>query len=581
MFLVDRMILVGALLLLVGIVSSKFSARLGLPVLVLFLGVGMLAGSEGIGGIYFNNPTIAHGIGSLALAIILFDGGLRTSLRAVRLVWKPALVLATAGVLVTALITGAAAAAVLGMSLLQGVLLGSIIGSTDAAAVFLVLRSRGVRLGERLSSLLEIESASNDPMAIFLTIGVLEMLLGRVEFGPGLLKLFVLQMGVGAVMGLIGGRVASWAINRINLEAAGLYPLLTWTSGMLTFGITAALGGSGFLAVYIAGIILGNGRLVFQSSTLVFHDGLAWMAQITMFVVLGLLSFPSALMEVAGQSVLIALVLMLVARPAAVGLLMLPFRYSLREIVFLSWTGLKGAVPVILGTYPLLFGLEGGGLFFNVVFFVVLISATVQGWSLAPVARFLGLQQPEEPAPPATLEITSLRDVDGDIVEYTVSPASRACSHTLREMAFPDGAVVAMITRGEEIIPPRGSTRIEAGDHVFVVMRSGMKPLIDRAFSDRDAPVEELPPAVEFPLSGHTTVADLADFYGVMVHDDPALTLAEAMHRRLARPVRQGDRVLIDEVCLYAREVGPEGVEWVGLAIGGEGAGERRLETLG
>jgi cell volume regulation protein A len=567
-FAVDRLILVGAILLLIGIVSSKFSARLGLPVLVLFLGVGMLAGSEGIGGIYFDNPLLAHGIGSIALAIILFDGGLRTSLASVRLVWKPAAVLATAGVLITSLITGAFASAVLGISLLHGMLLGSIIGSTDAAAVFLVLRSRGVRLTERLSSLLEIESASNDPMAIFLTVGLLEVLLGRMPLGPGLLKLFIMQMGIGAVLGVLGGRLGARAINRINLDAAGLYPLLTWAIGMLTFGVAAALGGSGFLAVYIAGIVLGNSRLVFRHGTLVFHDGLTWMSQISMFVVLGLLSFPSELMRMAGPSLLIAAALMFLARPIAVALCIWPFRFAWREVVFISWTGLKGAVPVILGIYPLVFGLPDGALFFNVVFFVVLVSTVVQGWSLAPVARWLGLQQPEQPAAPVTLEITSLRDVDGDIVEYTIGPKSRACGHTLREMAFPEGVVVAMIARGDDIVPPRGSTRIKAGDHVFVVMRPGARPLVDRAFADRDEPAAELPSYFEFPLQGSTTVSDLEEFYGITGVGPAETTLEELLRRELGNNgVSAGASVHVDGVTLRVREIAEGRVEWVGLSL--------------
>lgn len=578
MFAVDRLILVGAILLLIGIVSSKFSARLGLPVLVLFLGVGMLAGSEGIGGIAFDNPLLAHAIGSIALAVILFDGGLRTSLNSVRLVWKPAAVLATVGVLVTSLITGAFAAAVLGISLLHGMLLGSIIGSTDAAAVFLVLRSRGVRLTERLSSLLEIESASNDPMAIFLTVGLLEVLLGRMTLGAEMLTLFVMQMGVGALLGIVGGRVGVLAINRINLEAAGLYPLLTWAIGMLTFGVAAALGGSGFLAVYIAGIVLGNSRLVFRHGTLVFHDGLTWMSQISMFVVLGLLSFPSELMRMAGPSLLIALGLMFVARPIAVALCTWPFRFAWREVGFISWTGLKGAVPVILGIYPLVFGLPDGALFFNVVFFVVLISTVVQGWSLAPVARWLGLQQPEQPSAPVTLEITSLRDVDGDIVEYTIGPESRACGHSLREMAFPEGVVVAMIARGNDIVPPRGSTRIKPGDHVFVVLRPGARPLVDRAFADRDKPATRLPTAFEFPLQGSATVNDLEEFYGINGVAPGEMTLEDLLRAQLGDRLAPGASVHVDGVTLRVREIVDGRVEWVGLRLdeSGEADAERR-----
>lgn len=483
MFIVDRILLIVAILILVGIASSKFSSRLGLPVLVLFMVVGMLAGSDGIGGIEFENYGLAHGIGTVALAIILFDGGLRTTLEAFRLVLAPAVILATLGVLVTALITGAAASWIADVPLLHGLLLGSIVASTDAAAVFAVLRGKGVNLKKRIASLLEVESASNDPMAIFLTVGVLQILLGQVEPGVGLIQLFLLQMGVGAVVGLVVGAAAVWTINRVNLDAAGLYPILATAAGLLTFGIAANLGGSGFLAVFIAGMIIGNSRIVFQQGILRFHDGAAWLSQIAMFVLLGLLAFPSRLADVATQGLLVATALVFVARPVAVGVVLPWFGFNLREIAFVSWVGLKGAVPVVLATFPLLMGLEGGEAIFDIIFFVVLVSASLQGWTLPPLARLLGLQVPPPPEPPVTLEITSLKDVEGDIVEYTVTPDSRAAGAAIRDLALPEGAVVAMIVRDHEVIPPRGSTRVEPGDHAFIVIRREVRPLVDRIFA--------------------------------------------------------------------------------------------------
>lgn len=567
MFLIDRLILIGAILLLLGIVSSKLSSRVGLPVLVLFLLLGMLAGSEGLGGIAFDNYPLAHGIGTVALGLILFDGGLRTSLSAFRLAWKPALLMATAGVLLTAIVTGVAAAYILGIPLLEGILLGSIVGSTDAAAVFALLRSAGVRLKERLSATLEIESGSNDPMAIFLTVGLLEVLLGRIELGPGLVGFFVLQMGVGALVGLGVGWAAVRLINRINLEATGLYPVLTGASGMLAYGAAASLGGSGFLAVYLAGIVLGNHRIVFQRGTLLFHDGLAWAGQITMFVVLGLLSFPSELLEVAGAGLLVAAVLILVARPLAVVPLLLPFGYDLREITLISWVGLKGAVPIILATFPLLFGLPDGGLLFNVVFFAVLISAVTQGWSLPLVARKLGLEQPPEPEPPVTLEITSLRDVDADIVDYTVGERSRAAGRRLNQLALPEGVVVAMIARNDTLIPPRGSTRIEPGDHVFIVLRPETRLLVDRVFSAEPSEQRELPPLVEFPLMGSTTVEELWEFYGVRLGAPGRQTLDEVIRERLGAELNPGSTLVVDEVILHVREIADGRIATVGLRI--------------
>lgn len=483
MFVVDRIILIVAILILVGIASSKFSTRLGLPVLVLFLGVGMLAGSEGIGGIEFENYSLAHGIGSVALAIILFDGGLRTTLHAFRMVLGPAITLASVGVLITAMITGVAASWIVGVSLLPGLLLGSIVGSTDAAAVFSVLRSKGLNLRERLAALLEVESASNDPMAIFLTVGFLQVLLGQVELGPSLFTLFLLQMSVGAVVGIVIGLAAVWTINRVNLDAAGLYPVLVTAAGLLTFGVAASLGGSGFLAIYLAGIVIGNGKIVFKQGILRFHDGAAWLSQITMFVLLGLLAFPSRLLAVAPQGLLVAAALIFVARPVAVGLLTPWFGFNLREVIFISWVGLKGAVPAVLATFPLLLGLEGGEAIFDMVFFVVLVSAVLQGWTMPPLARFLGLQVPPPPEAPVTLEITSLKNVEGDIVEYTVTPDSLAVGARLRDLALPEGAVVAMIARDQEIIPPRGSTSVEPNDHVFIVLRPDVRSLVDQVFA--------------------------------------------------------------------------------------------------
>lgn len=567
MFLVDRIILVGSILLILGILSSKFSARIGLPVLVLFLVVGMLAGSEGVGGIAFDNYALAHGIGTVALALILFDGGLRTQIAAFRLAWKPSLALATLGVLITSLVTGVAAAHILGIPLLEGVLLGSIIGSTDAAAVFALLRTAGVRLKARLSATLEIESGSNDPMAIFLTVGLLEVLLGRMTLGPGLAALFLLQMGVGAAAGLVVGRAGVWLVNRINIESAGLYPLLTGAMGMLAFGAAASLGGSGFLAVYLAGIVLGNHRLVFKRGTLLFHDGLAWAGQIVMFVVLGLLSFPSQLAQVAGPALLVALVLVFVARPLAVYPILLPFGFNIRETTLVAWGGLKGAVPIILATFPLMLGLPSGPLLFNVVFFAVLVSAVTQGWSLPLMARRLGLQQHAEPEPPISLEITSLRDVDADIVEYTAGEGSRAAGRLIRELSLPDSVVVAMISRDGGLIPPRGSTRVEAGDHLFVVMRPELRTLVNRVFSREPADAEPLPTLVEFPLAAGTTVGELWEFYGIRLGAEGQLSLAALIRERVGDHVQPGETLEVDGASLVVREMMDGEILTVGLAI--------------
>ncbi len=569
MTLVDTLILLTGLLVLLGIASSKLSARLGLPVLVLFLVLGMLAGEEGIGGIAFENYPLAHGIGTLALAVILFDGGLGTPLAAVRAVWRPALLLATVGVLGTALVTGFAAAWILQLSLLEGLLLGSIVGSTDAAAVFSALRHGGVTLPKRLAATLEVESASNDPMAIFLTVGCIELLAGRMVLGSGLLGLFLSQMVLGALVGVGLGYVAVWVVNRINLDAAGLYPVLVTAFGLLTFGLASWMGGSGFLAVYLAGIVLGNSRLVLQRGIRLFHDASAWLAQIVMFVVLGLLTFPSRLAAVSVQGLLIGLVLILAARPIAVALTLPWFRFNRRELLFLSWVGLKGAVPITLATFPLLAGIPQAPLLFDVVFFVVVLSALVQGWTLPVLARWLGLERPAEPASPVRLEIMSLRDVEGEVVDYAVGATSRAAGRLVRELALPEGAVIALIVRQHQVIPPHGKTRIKAGDHAILVLRREILPLVTQVFSDTEGDRDALPRLTEFPLRPNVRVRELEDAYGIEMKTRPQWTLAEALRSRLQpQQVQPGSMVQFGPIALHVRRVSTTGeIEQIGMVI--------------
>lgn len=501
-------------MLLLGIASSKFSARIGMPVLVLFMGIGMLAGSEGIGGIGFSDFGFVNSVGSVALALILYDGGLRTALSAVQQTWKPALLLSTVGVVLTSALTGLAAAWVLGVPVLHGMLLGAIVGSTDAAAVFSVLRTSGLKLPERLSATLEVESGSNDPMAIFLTIGLIEIITGGADSPGALLMLLLLQFGVGAVVGVGIGYVASWLINRINLAYAGLYPILATALGLLSFGLAAVLGGSGFLAVYLTGIVIGNRPIVFKRGIFLFHDAGAWLSQMVLFVMLGLLAFPSQLLSVAPEGLLVALVLIFLARPIAVLLSTFPFKFKPKETVFLSWVGLKGAVPITLATFPLMAGVAGSDVLFNVVFFVVLVSAVTQGWSLPLVSRWLRIGEPSDPHPPLSVEINALRHVDGEIVEYTVPPSARVAGQELRNLALPDGVVVTLMVRDSQVIMPRGATQLRPGDHVFVAMRSNLVPLIDRLF-DPYAETAPLVPGLTLAFHKSTTVGQLHRFFGI------------------------------------------------------------------
>lgn len=570
MFFVDQLILVTGILLLIGILSSKISARVGVPVLVLFLLLGMLAGSEGLGGLEFENYQLAHGIGTLALALILFDGGLSTQFSDVRAVWKPSLLLATWGVLITAVVTGFAASWVLDITLLEGMLLGSIVGSTDAAAVFSILRSGGIGLPKRLQATLEIESGSNDPMAIFLTIGCIEAIAQPAVDWTSLLMLFFSQMVLGGLLGLGLGVAGTRLVNRIELGTSGLYPVLTSTLCLLTFGITAALGGSGFLAVYLAGVVMGNSRLVYRSGILGYHAALAWFCQITMFVVLGLLCFPSQLLGVGLQSLVICVVLVFVSRPLAVWLTLVPFfRIRWQELTFLAWVGLKGAVPITLATFPLMLGTPQAPLLFNVVFFIVVVSALVQGSTLPVVARWLGLSLPLVPTPAATLEISSLRHVDGEVVDYSVAEASRAVGRKVRELALPDGVVIAMLVRGDQIIPPQGRTEIRAGDHVIAVLRPGSRPLVDQVFGGHEEGCGELPMSIEFPLRGSTTVGEMQEFYGLQVDLPRGTTLDELLRRHVdhKRPaINQALRC--GPLVLRIRSVNQDGeIERVGMTI--------------
>lgn len=566
MFMIDQIILLAAILIIFGILSSKLSARLGLPVLVLFLMVGMLAGEDGPGGIVFDNAQIAHALGSLALAIILFDGGLQTPMSSIKQVWKPASVLATLGVLTTAVLTGLAAAYILNVSLLYGLLIGAIVGSTDAAAVFSLLRNAGIHINPRLKATLEIESATNDPMAIFLTVGLLEVMVKGLEPGTGLFMLFVQQMGVGTVVGLAGGWLSVRIINRIHLTTSGLYPVMVAALGLLAFGVAANLGGSGFLAIFIAGVVIGNSRFVFQRSTFLFHDGLAWLGQIVMFVILGLLINPSTLLDVWLEGLWIAAVLILVARPLSVLPVLKIFGFNLREMTLVSWVGLRGSVPIILAIYPLIYGLPGAELIFSVVFFVVLISATVQGSTLPWVARALGLTEAPPATPAATLEITALGDVDADIVEYQLGDHSRASGRRLSQMALPDGTVVAMITRGNEVIPPRGSTFLHAGDHLFIVMKPDVRDFVDLVCSGvAEASHHDLP-AGELKLKGYTKVEDLQHSYGIELCADGVLSLDEVLRQTLAGEPVLGTSKDFGEVTLYVREMVGQRIATVGIA---------------
>ncbi len=459
-----------SLLLLASVLASKASERLGVPALLMFLFVGMLAGSEGPGGIHFDDPHLVRLLGTFALAYILFAGGLDTDWRSVRPVFRSGIILATAGVLLTAAFVAAFAVGALGFTWLQGLLLGSVISSTDAAAIFAVLRSRRVSLKGQLKPLLELESASNDPMAIFLTITMLRLVGDPTASWWSAFPSFVRQMLIGGAMGLLLGKAVIYLVNRVRLEYEGLYPVLTMAMVLLIFGTTETIGGNGFLAVYLAGVVLGNADFIHKRSLERFHDGLSWLMQIAMFMTLGLQVFPSHLAPVIGSGLLLSVFLMLAARPLAVMICLVRSGLTFREKLLTSWAGLRGAVPIVLATFPMTAGAPQAEMIFNLVFFVVITTVLLQGRTLTRVARWLRLDRPIRLRPRMPLEFErtagSLRT---SMMELVVPPDSRAAGQPIIHLGLPAGALVAMIQRNGEYLVPNGGTEFQPGDVVLVL----------------------------------------------------------------------------------------------------------------
>jgi potassium/hydrogen antiporter len=466
----ELILLTGSILILVSAAMTRFSDNFGVPVLLLFLAIGMLAGSEGPGGIYFDDAGLAQTIGIIALVVILFAGGLETRWSDVRPVFWKATSLSTLGVLVTAVAVGVFAMYVLNLSLLCGLLLGAIVSSTDAAAVFSVLRSRNVHLGGRLKPLLELESGSNDPMAVFLTVGILQLLTVQNTSPGSIALLFIVQMGIGTILGLAGGKAMVFTLNHIKLSSEGIYPVASLAFAALTYSATALLGGSGFIAVYIAGIVAGSSEFVHKRSLLRFFDGFAWLGQITMFLTLGLLVFPSQVLPVVGAGLLVSAFLMFVARPLGVALSLVFARMQVREMAFVSWVGLRGAVPIILATFPLLANLPDAPLIFNVVFFIVLTSALLQGWSIPVVARALRVDAPSTGTRNVPLEFAPPQNVDTELVDFVIPFGAAVAGRTIIDLGLPRDSLVVLIGRGDDYIVPSGGTTIQEGDTLLILI---------------------------------------------------------------------------------------------------------------
>jgi cell volume regulation protein A len=465
---IESIFLATSVLLLVSVLASKASGRLGVPALLLFLLIGMLAGSEGPGGIEFDYPRLAQSLGVVALIFILFAGGLDTDWGTVRPVLWQGVALSTVGVGLTAISVAWFAVRVLEFSLHEGLLLGAIVSSTDAAAIFSVLRSSNVSLKSPLKPLLELESGSNDPMAVFLTVGFISVVMNKDASMIDLVPMFALQMPLGGLLGWLLGNAMVFAINRARLEFDGLYPVLSLSLVLLTYSLTTALGGNGFLAVYLAGLIMGKHRFVHKASLMRFHDGLAWLMQILMFLTLGLQVFPSRLIPIIGLGLLMSLFLMLVARPLSVFVTLAFSRMSWKEMTLISWGGLRGAVPIILGTFPILAGVPQADTIFHIVFFIVLTSVLLQGTSLPFVARRLGLDVPASSTPHFSLPLESSDSIRTGLTEVTISPSSKAVGKQIVELGLPKQVVIMMIARNNHAFIPTGRSLLQAQDKLLL-----------------------------------------------------------------------------------------------------------------
>lgn len=540
---INTLFLLSGFLLALSVLASRLSTLVGMPLLLIFLALGMLAGEEGILGIQFDDYSLAFLIGHLALAMILLDGGLRTRLKTFRVGFRPALSLATFGVFVTSGVVGAIAMWVFDLTLVQGLLVGAIVGSTDAAAVFSMLGGRGIHLNERVGATLEIESGTNDPMAIFLTLMLVEVLVGEVGGVVDTLLFLALQFGLATLIGLGGGWIAGRLLGWLDL-APGLYSLLALALGFLVFGATSVLNGSGFLAIYLAGLMIGNHPGRHMSFILPVHDGLAWLSQIGLFLVLGLLVTPSDLLDYALPAAVVALALIFIARPLAVLLAIKPFfRFRWREVGFISWVGLRGAVPIVLSIFPVIGGVENASLYFNVAFAVVLLSLLVQGGTLPWMARKMRVEVPESVSPSRRGPLGILPRNDFEMFVYVVENTDLE-DVPIRLLRFPSGALIAALFRQQAMLHPKGSTRLVLGDVICVIGRSDDLPALNRLFNGDARLRREQAFFGTFTFDGDAQMRDIADAYGLTLSPgEREMTLADFVSLRVGGHPVVGDDV--------------------------------------
>lgn len=466
---IENFLLIGSLLLLASIFAGKTSYKFGVPTLLLFLGMGMISGSEGIAGIHFNNPQYAQFIGIVSLNFILFSGGLDTNITSVKPILKEGITLSTLGVFLTAFTLGGFVYAVTDFTIYESLLLGSIVSSTDAAAVFSILRSKSLALKTNLRPTLELESGSNDPMAYVLTISFLSLVVNQEQEVWTLIPLFLQQMILGTLLGFGFGKISKLLINKIKLDFEGLYPVLVIALMFITFSATDFFGGNGFLAIYICAVYLGNQDIIHKKSILKFFDGLAWLMQIVLFLTLGLLVFPSHVFEVFGIGLVISLFLIFVARPLSVFISLIPFKMKNRRRLYISWVGLRGAVPIVFATYPLIAGIEKAEMIFNIVFFISVTSVLIQGTTLSLVAKWLHVALPEKVKPMGATDMLLSDQPKTLMQEININENSAVIGKKIVDLGFPKNAIITMIKRDDKYITPNGSTVINLNDSLIIL----------------------------------------------------------------------------------------------------------------
>jgi cell volume regulation protein A len=561
---VSLAILLGSLLVLTGILSSLIALRFGAPLLLVFLLLGMLAGEGGPGGIKFDDVGAAYTVGSIALALILFDGGLRTRFASLRNVLWPAVMLSTVGVLITTLLTTPVAKFALGIGWIEAMLIGAVVASTDAAAVFFLINARGLRLRPRVRAVLEVESGTNDPFAIFLALILVEiLLLGGQSWSHGLMS-FVREAVLGFIIGFAGGQIITLVLNRVAL-AQGLHAPFVAVSALVVFAFANAVYASGFLAVYLAGLVVGNNQTRAHNSVVVFLDAVTWLAQIVMFVLLGLLAWPHRLTETLFGAIAVALALMFFARPAAVFLCLAPFKFHLNEKIFISWVGLRGAVGIFLASIPLLVGIPGAHIYFDVAFVVVLLSLLVQGWSVAVAARRLDIAFTRADIIPRRVELDLPGQLAREIVGYPV-PAN---SPFLRRGLIPNWARPTLVIRNEEILTPAEAEPVREGDYIYLLAPPEKAQALDRFFVRMPPPALPDPRLLgDFFVPGTATLGALAEIYGLQVAADHTdVTLADYFSEQLRRRPKVGDIVALGPIALLAHKVDSGTVATVGLRL--------------